>query len=80
MTTKKTLEALFGELGGVLDQAAQTIFDVTVQKEYTVVYTCAQCGRHFSRPVSPEHRCATVIETTARDVDPSPLLLPEGNP
>lgn len=78
MTTKKTLEALFGELGGVLDQAAQTIFDVTAEKKYTVVYTCAQCGRHFSRPVPLVHRCVTVIETTARDVAPSPLLLPEG--
>lgn len=78
MTTKKTPETLFGELGGILDQAAQTIFDVTVEKEYAVVYTCAQCGRHFSRPVPLVHRCATVIETTARDVVPNELLLPEG--
>lgn len=79
MSEKKTLEQLIGEFGVLCDQAAQSIFAITAEKKYTVVYTCAQCGRHFSCPVSPDHHCVTIIETTARDVTPKPLLLPEGD-
>lgn len=83
MADQKTVTQLFGELGEAIDQAAEVLDKAVwnwepVSKKFAVVYTCARCGRQFSHPIPLDHVCVTIIETTARDVPPNTLLLPEG--
>lgn len=83
MTTKKTLE----QLGTVIDQAAKNLHDFAESFKSPPETGC-EILQHIGEIVvegflfglSQPVKLPVVIETTARDVDPSPLLLPEGNP